>query len=109
MGVDRNIFRYDSEARITIRSRYGIRDNDIVFLYVGKIILERGVHLLVNAGIELCDKYHNVKMMFVGGSYRAYLEKIRDRLRKLSLMDKFIFIHAAPHEQLYQFYSAADV
>ena len=109
LGVDRNIFYRDSESRAILRNKYKIRDNDIVFLYAGKIIPDKGVHLLVSAGIELCNKHPNVKIMFVGGAHRAYVEKLRERIRKSSLIDRFIFVGVVPNEELYQFYSAADV
>jgi glycosyltransferase involved in cell wall biosynthesis len=109
LGVDRIIFHYDLEARHIIRSKYGIRDSDVIFQYVGKIIPEKGVHLLVSAGIELCKRHPNVKIMFVGGADRAYIEKIRERIGKSGFIDRFIFVEAVPNEQLCPYYSAADV
>ena len=109
LGVDRSIFRHNLKAKIIVRNKYGIRDDDIVFIYAGKLIPEKGIHLLVSAGIELCNKHPNVKIMFVGGGYRAYVEKLRERLRRSGLIDRFIFVEAVPNDQLYQYYSAADV
>jgi len=109
LGVDRSIFRHNLKAKIIVRRRYGIRDDEVVFIYTGKLIPEKGIHLLVSAGIELCNKHPNVKIMFVGGGYRAYVEKLRERLGRSGLIDRFIFVEAVPNDQLYQYYSAADV
>ena len=109
LGVDRSIFRRDLESRAILRNKYKLRDNDIVFLYAGKIIPEKGVHLLVDAGIEMCGRHPNVKLMFVGGSYQAYIEQLRERIRKSGFSNRFVFIEAVPNKQLYQYYNAADV
>jgi glycosyltransferase involved in cell wall biosynthesis len=109
LGVDRSIFRYNYDARMTIRRKYGIKDNDIIFLYVGKIIPEKGVNLLVNAALKLCKKYYNVKIMMIGGSFDSYIKKMMEKVKKSGFVDRFIFIDAIPNSQLYQFYSAGDV
>lgn len=109
LGVDRNIFCHNLETRNIIRNNYGIRDDNIVFIYVGKIIPAKGVHLLVSAGIRLCNEHPNVKIMLVGGGYPAYVEKLKERIRKSGLVDRFIFIEVVPNEELPQFYNAADV
>lgn len=109
LGVDRNIFHRDLESKVVLRDKYKIKDNDIVFLYAGKIVPQKGVHLLVDAGIKLCSKDPNVKLMFVGGGYQAYIEKLKERIRESGFSNRFIFVEAVPNEQLYQYFSAADV
>lgn len=109
LGVDRNIFHRDPKSRSILRKKYKIKENDIVFLYAGKIIPKKGVHLLVDAGIEICRKHPNVKLMLVGGGYQAYIKKLTERIRKSSFSNRFVFVKAVPNKELYHFYSAADV
>jgi glycosyltransferase involved in cell wall biosynthesis len=109
LGVDRNIFQRDLETRNKIRKKYAIEDDELVFIYTGKIMPEKGSQLLINAGIRLCKNHSNIKIMLVGGSNTAYLEKLRERIRKSDLGGEFIFIEAVPNEKLCKFYNAADV
>lgn len=109
LGVDRNIFHRDLESKAVLRNKYEIKDNDTVFLYAGKIIPQKGIHLVVDAGIKLCSKDPNVKLMFVGGGYQVYIEKLKERIRESGFSNRFIFVEAVPNEQLYQYFSAADV
>lgn len=109
LGVDRSIFRRDLRARHRIRKKYGVLSDESVFIYAGKLIPEKGVHLLINAGIRLCRHNPKVKIMMVGGSYPTYLYNLKERIRKSGLLDRFVFIKAVPNEQLYQFYNAAEV
>jgi glycosyltransferase involved in cell wall biosynthesis len=109
LGVDRSIFRFDSKSRDILRNKYKIEDSDIVFLHAGKIISKKGVHILVSAGVQICNKHPNVKLMIVGGGHQAYIEKLKETIRKSGFLKKFIFVKAVPNEELYQFFSTADV
>lgn len=109
LGVERGIFRRDPESRAIVRNKYKIRKNDVVFLYAGKIIPEKGVHLFVEGGIRLCSRHPNVKFMLVGGGYPAYIERLGGRIRKSGFSNRFVFVNAVPNEELYQFCNAADV
>lgn len=109
LGVETTLFRRDPVARKTIRSICGIDNNDIVFIYAGKIVPEKGVHLLVEAALNMVDKFHNVKIMIVGGGKQKYKNLLSERTDSSGSRDRFIFVPNIANQELYKYYSAADV
>jgi glycosyltransferase involved in cell wall biosynthesis len=109
LGVDTRLFRNDSIARKQIRLKYNIKSSEIVFIFVGKIIPAKGVHILVEAALKVMNDYQNVKVMFVGGSVKNYENFLRKIIDSSEFKDNFIFVSAVPNEELYKYYSVADI
>ncbi len=69
-GIDTNYFtpeKFDKKTKINLRSILKISPNEIVFLFVGRIVKDKGVEELVNAFLKINEKYDNVKLLIVGG------------------------------------------
>lgn len=109
LGADDHLFRYDPAARGNTRNRLSINENDIVFIYTGKMVLEKGPHLLVKAAMELIKNKDNVKVMLVGYGLPAYMEEMKQDIKNNNLENKFVWVDAVPNNELYKFYSVADV
>lgn len=109
LGCDTNLFRRDEDAREKVRLKYGIERNDVVFIYAGKIIPQKGPHLLIDAALSLCKEHNNVKVMLVGGGASDYLSMIKRKVEGSSLRKNFIFVPMVLNSELFRFYSAADV
>ena len=109
LGVDTNTFYYDPNARKDIRRKYRIPETSVVFIYAGKVIPEKGVHLLVKAGISLCKKNENVMFLIIGGKDKQYFNNLLKIIKQAGMNNRFIFIDVVPNSELYQYYSAADV
>jgi glycosyltransferase involved in cell wall biosynthesis len=109
LGCDTKIFHRDEDARKKLRKKYAISDNQIVFCYVGKIIPEKRVDLLVDAGIEMMKTSKNLVILCVGGADKDYLESLQRKIDSSALSNKFIFLPAVPSKELYMYYSMADV
>lgn len=108
LGIDRDHFCYDAQARDSVRRKYGIGEDDVVFIYAGKIVSEKGVHLLVNAALQICTHYSKVKFMIVGGNDPTYLARLKSKIEGMKMENHFFFIDAVPNKQLHEYYSAAD-
>jgi glycosyltransferase involved in cell wall biosynthesis len=109
LGCDTKKFYRNEDSRKKLRKKYAISDNQIVFCYVGKIIPEKRVELLVNAGIEIMKNSKNVIILCVGGADKDYLESIQKKIVSSPFSNKFIFLPAVPSKELYMYYSMADV
>jgi glycosyltransferase involved in cell wall biosynthesis len=109
LGVDTTLFRRDDRVREEIRAKYDICDDDVVFIYAGKIIPEKGLHLLVEAALKMISKSPNVKIMFVGGGKNHFKSRLCEKINLSSFSDDFVFVSSVPNEELYKYYSAADV
>jgi glycosyltransferase involved in cell wall biosynthesis len=109
LGIDLDNFCHDSQARKLTRQKYRIKDDDVVFIYAGKIIREKGVHLFIDAALQACKNHEKVRFMIVGGQDPIYLAGLKSRISSAHMSDHFSFIDAVPNKELYKYYSAADV
>ncbi len=109
LGIDFELFCHDSRARDLTRKKFRIQDSDVVFIYAGKIIREKGVHLLVDAALQVCKKYDQVRFMIVGGQDPSYLDMLKRKISRARMSSRFSFINAVPNKELHEYYSAADV
>jgi len=109
LGIDSDHFCHDSHARDLTREKYGIKDDEVVFIYAGKIIREKGVHLLVDAALQICKNSDRVRFMIVGGQDPSYLDKLKRKISSAHMSDRFSFTDAVPNKKLHEYYSAADV
>lgn len=109
LGIDSDHFCHDSHARDLTRKKYDIRDSDVVFIYAGKIIREKGVHLLVDAALKVCNSGNRARFMIVGGQDPSYLDKLKRKISSAHMSDRFSFVDAVPNRELNEYYSAADV
>ncbi len=65
-GVDLVKFSPNLEIRKVEREKRGYKDSDIVFLYLGRINYEKGIHELISA-YKLLERHNlNIKLLLVG-------------------------------------------
>lgn len=103
-GVNLQRFRPDSEKRKKIRSKHGIKDNEFICLFLGRINKEKGVPELVSAFKNLSTKYPNIKLMIVG---RDEAGMFIDGNIESSLNGKLIRVDFTTEPEAY--FNAADV
>ncbi len=109
MGADSELFKFESKIRSKIRKDLSISKNDILFIYVGKITPHKGVHIAVNAMINILGSNLSQKMMIIGGGDEEYIRSMKNAIQESSLESHFFWIDAVPNNQLYKYYSAADI
>jgi len=108
LGADDELFRFDAAARQEIRKELTLSEDDVVFVYAGKIIPQKKLHTLIEAAANLMTKHNNIKVMLVGGGSQSYIGELKHNIKAKGLEDKFAWHEAMPNEQLYKIYSAAD-
>jgi len=91
-----------------VRQRYGLKDNDVMVLFLGRLVWVKGVDKLIAAMPHVLQKIPNAKLVIVGlGDMREYLERM---VQSLKLQDtvkfRFEFI---PEEERIAHYAACDV
>ena len=98
-----------SQERIReIKAKYGLTDDDLMILFVGRLVWIKGVDKLIRAMPFVLQKIPNAKLVVVGlGDMKDYLEGL---VRNLHLEDvvkfRFEFI---PEEERIAHYAACDV
>ncbi len=67
IDVDKYTKKASDAEKKQLKRECGIEKGDYVFLYVGRIIKEKGVFELIKAFRRLESKYENAKLLIVGG------------------------------------------
>lgn len=75
-GVDIARFHPDAAMRANIRKQAGLADGDMLFLYVGRLTVDKGLLDLAAAFSRLCGAYPDVHLMMVGPDEQDMREKI---------------------------------
>lgn len=109
LGVSLDDFYYDGIARNSIRKKYDIKNDDLVFIYAGKVVPEKGVHLFVEAALKLSKKSDKYKFLIVGGQTTSYLNSLTLKIKNAKKEHLFHFVDAVPNRDLHKYYSSADV
>ena len=109
LGADTDVFKFDISSRNKVRSELGINDEDIVFLYSGKIFQNKGVHLLIDAALRLSIKYPFLKVILIGYGAESYIERLNEKIRQANCTEKIKWVRWQKKVDLYKYYSAGDV
>jgi len=91
-----------------VRQTYGLKDDDLMALYIGRLVWVKGVDKLIMAMPQVLKKVPNIKLVVVGlGEMQDYLEKLVDNLTLQNTVEfRFEFI---PEEERITHYAACDV
>lgn len=96
---------FDKENCQNIRNKFALPEEKIV-LYVGRLVYEKGVQILVNAAPKILEKV-NTKFIIVGNGYMK--EQLSDIVRSMNLEKKIIFSGFIDEKELLQLQKCADV
>jgi glycosyltransferase involved in cell wall biosynthesis len=106
-GVDTNYFTIPTDAeKESIRNSLKINHSDYVFLYVGRLVGDKGINELISSFTAASLQYENAKLLIVG-----YLESELDPLKTETILaietnEKIIFVGFQADVRPY--YAAAD-
>ena len=82
-------------------------DSVMNILSVGKLVYEKGHHIVIEALVDLLKNHADLRLLIAGeGPYRQTLEAI---CRKYSVSDKVSFLGLVPNEQLAKIYRKCDI
>jgi len=110
-GVDPEKYspkQVSEEKKTELRQQYGLKENDLMALFIGRLVWVKGVDKLIMAMPEVLKKVPNAKLVIVGlGDMQDYLKAL---VNKLKLQDavKFRF-EFVPEEERIVHYAACDV
>jgi glycosyltransferase involved in cell wall biosynthesis len=106
-GVDPTKFaaRMNDHERAEVRARYALPHEKIIF-FVGRMVREKGVQVLVEALPKIRWGYHDAKLLIVGGGYRDHLVAQSQYIG----MEEFVcFTGFVPDEDLLKIFQVIDV
>jgi len=88
-GID--LSEYDNlPTRGEFRKKYGIKDDEKVILYIGRLHGTKGIDMLVKAFSGISKEINDIKLVLVGPDDR-YRSTLEDLIRTLDLDDYVVF------------------
>lgn len=91
-----------------VRAKYGIKDDETMILFVGRLVVVKGVDKLILAMPHILSKNPKTKLVIVGvGDLQEYLTNLT-KMTKLDQYVKFCF-DFIPEEERIQHYAACDL
>jgi glycosyltransferase involved in cell wall biosynthesis len=70
-GVNEDTFNPSLYNRETIRRALKIDKEDVVFLFVGRMVHEKGIRELLEAFSRVCRRFSSIKLLMVGGVFEG--------------------------------------
>ena len=103
-GVDTNRFVPNKSVKSEVRDELGIQQSEVVFMFLGRMNVDKGINELADAFNRLQKKYSNVRLLLVGGDEQNMTSVIK---QKVINIEAVIFYGVTPFpERLLQ---ACDV
>lgn len=106
-GID--LSEYEAPPRRgEFRKKYGIKDDEKIVLYLGRIHKIKGIDLLVNAFAEIVEELDNIKLIIVGPDY-GFLSILKRQIEGLKIGNKILFTGPIYGRDKLEAYVDADV
>ena len=111
-GINLHAFNQSIENKVS-RKDYGLKDDDFVMVFAGRMVPEKGVRQLLEAFQELKD-YPNIKLLMIGGSFYGNEMEDTPFIRELRtqfahLQDRISFTGFKPYQDIPAHLALADV
>jgi glycosyltransferase involved in cell wall biosynthesis len=95
----------ENEDLSGFRSRFALQEEKIV-LFVGRLVYEKGVHVLVNAAFKVLQQI-NAKFIIVGNGYMK--EQLSTLVKNMGFSNKILFTGFVDDDTLRKLQRCADV
>ena len=109
LGADSELFKFNSAARSQIRNLLGIRSDDVVVVYSGKITPSKRLDVLIEAIAPIITLDPKVKLLIVGRGESSYMKCLKSLILDFNISKKVIFHKWVHRTLLHAFYSASDI
>ena len=109
-GIDTNYFSPQQilqATRATLKEDYKIAENDLVFVFVGRLVADKGINELVKAFNRVSQKHSNARLLLVGNR-ESDLDPLNEETEQLLQNHKGI-VQTGYQSDVRPFLSIADV
>lgn len=106
LGYEPALFRPDGGARQRIRAQLGLRET--TFAYFGRLIPEKGVHILLEALNRIRDQPWQLLLDRFSEYKHPYAQQVTELIRQLGLGDRIVYFDAS-HDEMGGYMNAADI
>ena len=91
------------------RNNFGFTDDDILFVYAGRIAPEKNLEMLLQAFSGITHIFPNVHLLIVGGGQKDYMDEILEIPNELNIKDRVQFSGMVSYEKLPAYIAMCDV
>lgn len=101
------IEQFDKKELKELRKSLGIKENDFVILYVGRLGKEKNVEFLIDAHKNIVKNYPSAKLLIIGDGPDE--KKYKNQVAKLKLTNNIIFTGKIPWDEVPKYYASSNV
>jgi glycosyltransferase involved in cell wall biosynthesis len=83
-GVDTNRFCPNASVKKEVRNKLGIKENEVVYMFLGRMNSEKGINELAEAFNSLHKKHANVRLLLVGDDEENMKESIKQKVEDIN-------------------------
>ena len=107
-GIDLEIYEQETDGVRLLREQFGIKEDEKILLYVGRVGSEKNVGFLLDAFREISRNYSPVHLVIVGGG--RGLGKVLSRVSKMNASRMIHFTGYVEEDKiLAEYYREADL
>lgn len=111
MGVDLCRFKPDSTYTVRDRGALKIGHEDIVVLFIGRMVREKGIYSIAHAAAKILgdSSMKDLPIKFLLTGKGAELDMLVQRTADLGISDRFIFPGDYPYDKMHRLHNLADI
>lgn len=102
-----NTNRFKPNRNKIMRQNLGIKDDEILILFVGYLDIFKGIFELINAFGRIATDNKNVKLIMVGAGPKK--DDLTNILNRIGVKNRVMFPGMIEHNKIHQYYQAADI
>jgi glycosyltransferase involved in cell wall biosynthesis len=106
-GVDTEHYYPNEKYRTEVRDKYGIDNENVLIMAIGRITKEKGFHVALEA--IRCIVQQNMKVKFIIVGSGEYLGKLKLMVQKYNLKDYVIFTGFVDNIDTVKYYNGSDI
>ena len=115
-GIDLDRFKIVDEAfESDLKKKYNFKEEDVVFIYSGRMQESKGIVFLLASFLELFKKHKNIKLLFVGGSvyHNSKINEIttslKNRVEEALATKNVFFTGFIDYKYMHHYYKISSV
>jgi glycosyltransferase involved in cell wall biosynthesis len=110
LGADIDLFKPNALDRNEIRQQFGIKDNDVLMVFSGKMLPEKDLTTLISALACLpYESKNRVRILLIGSGPKYYVDEILELAQKNGILKNIHFHPPVNRKKLAEYYNAADI